>query len=493
MKPVTEQTEQTTAAIRPNDFDLEFFGLNSSDWANCARIRRTLERKGAGALDRFYLKIRARPDTARFFSSQETMSSAKARQLEHWQHLFGGAPGPSYFERATRVGYVHARIGLEPKWYVGGYASILEEIIVSLVNASPVGLLDGGRTGRTVATLVKMALFDLTVALSAYFEANDRRQVVMEKLGTALTRVAAGDFSTQLEGLPPAFARIEADFENMRQKITGALAEVADASEAIKTGALEIQLASDDLARRTEAQAATLEKTNASVGGLTERSVRTAEEASGARLAADQSHREATQGSSVVADAVSAMEDIKRASGEIGRIVEVIDSIAFQTNLLALNAGVEAARAGEAGKGFAVVATEVRALAQRSADAAREIKELIGTTRDQVSRGAALVGQSGTAFQSIVSRAHEVAVQVGSISEMSTEQSSGLNLVNGALREIDLSTQQNAAMVEQSNAASRSLADEASRLADLISRFDLGRGGQGHRPAEDAPVLRYGT
>ena len=487
-------TEHATAGIASGDFDLEFFGLTPADWKYAERIRRTLERKGPAALERFYAKIRGKPDTSRFFSGNEAMNRAKDKQLEHWQHLFSGAPSPDYFARAGRIGLVHAQIGLEPKWYVGGYASILQEIITTLVNASPGGLIDGGRTGRTVATLVKMALFDLTVALSAYFEANDRRQLVMEKLSDALTRVAAGDFSTRLEGLPPAFARIEADFENMRQKITSALGEVADASEAIKTGALEIQQASDDLARRTESQAATLEKTNASVGVLAGRSARTAQEASGARSAADQSHHEATQGSTVVADAVNAMDDIKRASGEIGQIVEVIDSIAFQTNLLALNAGVEAARAGEAGKGFAVVATEVRALAQRSAEAAKEIKDLIGTTRDQVSRGANLVGQSGTAFQSIVSRAHEVAVQVGSISEMSTEQSSGLNTVNDALREIDLSTQQNAAMVEQSNAASRSLASEASRLAELISRFDLGRSGHWEVPsASDAPALRYGT
>ncbi|MEY4721327.1 MAG: hypothetical protein RIQ46_1052, partial [Pseudomonadota bacterium] len=425
-----------------------------------------------------------KPETSRFFADRSGMMSAKAKQLEHWQHLFGRAPDATYFERAGRIGAVHARIGLEPKWHVGGYASIIEDIIISIMRSTPMGLVDGGRTAGTIATLVKMALLDMTVALSAYFEVEEERRLqVIEKLGGALNSMAAGDFSTRLDELPAEYARIQTDFSNMRARINSALAEVAEVSDSIKTGAMEIQLASDDLARRTEEQAATLERTGASLADLARGSARTASDASAARKAADQSHSEASQGGKVVVDAVSAMEDIQNASGQIGQIVEVIDGIAFQTNLLALNAGVEAARAGESGKGFAVVANEVRALAQRSADAARDIKQLIGTTRDQVARGASLVSQSGQTFEAIVSRAHEVARQNGSISDLADEQSAGLNSVSKALSQIDLTTQQNAAMVEEATAASRSLADEARRLADLVARFRLEKDANAAAPA----------
>jgi methyl-accepting chemotaxis protein len=234
------------------DNDLDFFGLTASDWKRLERIRRVIARKGPKALDRFYDRVAGKPETSRFFADRSGMMSAKAKQLEHWQHLFGRAPDATYFERAGRIGAVHARIGLEPKWHVGGYASIIEDIIISIMRSTPMGLVDGGRTAGTIATLVKMALLDMTVALSAYFEVEEERRLqVIEKLGGALNSMAAGDFSTRLDELPAEYARIQTDFSNMRARINSALAEVAEVSDSIKTGAMEIQLASDDLARRT--------------------------------------------------------------------------------------------------------------------------------------------------------------------------------------------------------------------------------------------------
>jgi methyl-accepting chemotaxis protein len=175
----------------------------------------------------------------------------------------------------------------------------------------------------------------------------------------------------------------------------------------------------------------------------------------------------------VVKEAVVAMDDIERSAQEIAKIINVIDGIAFQTNLLALNAGVEAARAGDAGKGFAVVANEVRALAQRSADAAKHIKDLISESSRQVSRGVELVGQSGEALDSIVEKVAEIAGLASNIAELATIQSNSLQQVNTAVGEMDKMTQQNAAMVEQSTAAARSLASEADQLTGLVSRFTL--------------------
>lgn len=472
--------------------DLNFYELGPRDWERLPKIAAAIERYAQDALGRFYQKIAATPEVSRHFSSRAAMDGATSKQLDHWRHLFGGQPGEAYMARANTIGLVHARIGLEPKWYVGGYASIIAEVITGMIESAPPAF-SRGKTAGAVATLVKMSLYDMTVALNSYFQAEEeRRTAVIDKLGDALSRLADGDFTTKLEGLPAEFARIEGDFENMRRHITAALAEVAEVSDAIKTGALEIQHASDDLARRTESQAATLEESAAALDNLTTGIATGAQEASGARGAVEQSRDEAIQGASVVLDAVRAMDGIQKSSAEIGKIVDVIDGIAFQTNLLALNAGVEAARAGEAGKGFAVVATEVRALAQRSADAARDIKQLIGASSEQVGQGAALVGRSGTAFDSIVARVREVVDLVTSIATRADEQSVGLGHVNGAVREMDLVTQQNAAMVEEATAAARSLAAEASRLAELVARFRLGEAAR--TPAASATVapLRAG-
>src|SRR3546814_791917 len=191
----------------------------------------------------------------------------------------------------------------------------------------------------------------------------------------------------------------------------------------------------------------------------------------GANTVVNEAHREAADGGQTVARAVAAMDQIEKSAQEIAQIINVIDGIAFQTNLLALNAGVEAARAGDAGKGFAVVANEVRALAQRSADAARDIKQLITTSSEQVESGVHLVGQTGQMLDRIVAKVDEVRGLITEISASTEAQASNLQQVNGAIGDMDSRTQQNAAMVEQSTAAARSLASEASQLLKLVSRF----------------------
>jgi len=186
-----------------------------------------------------------------------------------------------------------------------------------------------------------------------------------------------------------------------------------------------------------------------------------------------QAHGDAQAGGAVVSEAVGAMNDIHRSAQEIGKIISVIDGIAFQTNLLALNAGVEAARAGDAGRGFAVVANEVRALAQRSAEAALDIKKLIGESSAQVERGVDLVGQTGDTFARIVGKVGEIAELASSIADVARAQATNIGQVRETVRELDTMTQQNAAMVEEATAASRNLAGEADRMAALVGRFSL--------------------
>ena len=282
---------------------------------------------------------------------------------------------------------------------------------------------------------------------------------VVAALGEGLDHLTRGDLTyTITQDFPADYAKLKADFNAAIAQLQQAMGVVLGNVAAIRAGAGEISHAADDLSRRTEQQAASLEETAAALDEITATVNKTA---SGARQASDvvQSAKgDAETSGVIVRDAVSAMHAIESSSAQINQIIGVIDEIAFQTNLLALNAGVEAARAGEAGRGFAVVASEVRALAQRSAEAAKEIKTLISASTTQVGSGVKLVGQTGEALQRIVDRVAEIDGLVSEIAASAQEQATGLAQVNTAVNQMDQVTQQNAAMVEQSTAASHSLA-----------------------------------
>jgi methyl-accepting chemotaxis protein len=311
------------------------------------------------------------------------------------------------------------------------------------------------------------------------------QQAVVSGLAQGLEHLATGDLTFRLtQAFPGDYVKLRSDFNAAMEQLQTALFEVRSNIEGIHTGSNEISHASDDLSRRTEQQAASLEETAAALDQITATVKRTAQGADHARKVVAGAKSRAEQSGEVMRTAINAMSEIEASSGRIGQIIGVIDEIAFQTNLLALNAGVEAARAGEAGRGFAVVAQEVRALAQRSAEAAREIKTLIGESTAQVARGVELVGTTGEALEGIAVQVTEINGIVADIAGSATEQSSGLAQVNIAVNQMDQVTQQNAAMVEQSTAAAHSLANEANELSRLISRFKLGDGSNALREPE---------
>jgi methyl-accepting chemotaxis protein len=298
---------------------------------------------------------------------------------------------------------------------------------------------------------------------------------VVRDLATGLNRLASGDLNFRLD------TQFEAEYEQLRKDFNGAVAKLEDtlrtiigAVNNIRSGAGEIGSAADDLSRRTEQQAAGLEETAAALDEITVTVRKTADGAVAAQSAVATSKSAAEQSGSVVREAAAAMAGIEASAQQIGQITGVIDEIAFQTNLLALNAGVEAARAGEAGRGFAVVASEVRALAQRSAEAAKEIKTLITTSSEQVGRGVRLVGETNKALSTIVDHVSEVHQLVVEISASAGEQATGLVQINAAVNQMDQMTQQNAAMVEQSTAATMSLNQETERLLVLVGQFRVG-------------------
>lgn len=330
-----------------------------------------------------------------------------------------------------------------------------------VINASYNPILDD--RGR-VTKVVKFAT-DVTERVNA-----------VDTIGDALGRMAHGDVSFTLDKpFAPDFEALRTNLNEAVTQLATTLGAVAQSTDQIDSGSREISSSAEDLSKRTEQQAASLEETAAALDEITvnvNNASKRAEEARHATQAADTS---ATRSGQIVAEAVGAMARIEQSSNQISNIIGVIDEIAFQTNLLALNAGVEAARAGEAGKGFAVVAQEVRELAQRSAQAAKEIKELIRNSSEEVKNGVKLVSETGDALKTIQDNIVLVNDHMQAIASSAREQATGLSEVNSAVNQMDQVTQQNAAMVEESNAASATLATETQRLRQFISRFTLGK------------------
>ncbi|WP_438747879.1 methyl-accepting chemotaxis protein [Pararhizobium sp. O133] len=295
----------------------------------------------------------------------------------------------------------------------------------------------------------------------------------MATVGGALEKLASGDLTAEISRIAPEYSKLRDDFNTAVNALRGVIQSIAQSTEVVYESAGDISEAANNLSRRTEQQAAALEETAAALDEITSTVKSASERASEAREMVNETKGSAARSGDIVRNAVAAMSRIEGSSTKISQIIGVIDEIAFQTNLLALNAGVEAARAGEAGRGFAVVAQEVRELAQRSAGAAKEIKELIRNSATEVETGVSLVRSTGDALMEIEGLVNRVNEHVASIATAAREQATGLAEVNTAVNSMDQMTQQNAAMVEETTAASQTLAQESRELKSLLQTFRL--------------------
>ena len=527
---MTANDAELPAALRER---LQFIGLDEAALARIRAIEPALLELLPQALSSFYAQIAGVPEVARHFSGPAQIDHARQRQGRHWAAIAGGRLDAAYFASANVVGNVHARIGLAPKWYIGGYGLIVETLVEGVVKTFA-GRRKGWGAGRrneetqslagALSALLKAVLVDIDIAVSTYFDRTSAETAELnQQIGRVVSAAEAGDFTGRVEvstsngeiarlagsvnnlmtsvetgisatiavlaslaradltqrmggAYQGAFAALQADVNAVGDKLSSIIGELRATSSAVRTATSEILIGTNDLSRRTSRQASTIEEASAAIEQVAATVADNARRAEEAGMRAGVAARHAQAGNQVMQAATGAMDKITESSARIATIVETMEGIAFQTNLLALNASVEAARAGEAGSGFAVVAIEVRRLAQSAAQAASEIGALIERSTQDVEAGSRLVADATRTLSGMFETVEANARAMDEIALASREQAAAIAEVSAAVRQLDEITQHNAALVEQTNAAIEQTEAQAGDLDRIVEGFTIGGG-----------------
>ena len=472
---------------------LAFAGLDADCCDLLRRFRPTLEGRLKDGLRDFFQRLQSSPDAMRHFESDLQIDRLHDLQASHWSVLTDARFDALYAERVKVLSDAESRMGLDPRWHIAGHAVMLENLIGCLIEQlTSKSLLTAGRKrdkelADAIQAVIRLVMVDLEIAVSlrinelrlkqqrALAAQRDNDQAEANNLfGPVAARLADKDLSVRIGGdRPDVYGELSTLLDQALDAMSSALQTVSERLMSAEGLAQSMAQTGRELASEIEQYSVDVSDAVSRIADLAARVQHSATEAADAEKAVATARRSAEESGEVVGKAISAMADIEESAEKIGQIIGVIDEIAFQTNLLALNAGVEAARAGEAGKGFAVVAQEVRELAQRSATAAREIKGLIQQSNTDVESGVRLVKDTGEALRNIEGHVRAINANMGAIATSAKEQSAGLGQVNTAVNQMDQVTQQNAAMVEQSTAASGALAIEAAKLRSLVDQFQL--------------------
>jgi len=448
-------------------------------------LKTTVERLIGPALDVFYNKLRSTPELGHFFRDQAHMSTAKAAQARHWSRITEVRFDASFGDGVRQIGAVHARIGLEPRWYIGAYALVLDNLLESIgkedrwwrrfgrkSNGAPV--MDCARA------LVKAALLDMELSTSIYVEQSQKaRDAAIATLTTSLSKLSAGDVTSEISAMPEGFTEIEAHYNEAVRHLRDLITAVISSAGQLRTGSTEIAQASEDLARRTEGNAASLEQTAAGVQQMDGRLKATASAAFKTVKRANQTKETVESGRSVVDEAMKLMGRVNESAKGIDSVIEGLDKIAFQTRVLAMNAAVEAGRAGETGRGLAVVADLVSALAMRAEEEAKRARDELTVTQGDVVNAVGAVEKIDGALQNISTDVEQVHSLLATIADDNQAQAGAITEINAAVASMDQATQQNAAMVEETSAAARNLLSEVNALTAQAGKFSTGSKGQG--------------
>jgi len=461
------------------DTHLERFNLNPNHRTILANLGKRLDKYMDGVLEAFYQDANSNAKAASFFTSKATADHARSAQRKHWKMLFSGDFTNEYIESCNRIGAIHFKIKLPFELYLSSYARATSDIQAALIKESGKmqRFMSGKKMAEEIGILNRAFALDTSLVIDAYF-ANQSTELenTFDYIESAVEKMSQGDLNAEItKDSAPDFAE---QYESTRSSWNFALRDLSSTMKQIKDTvnnashtANEIERSVNGLATRAESQAASLEETTAAISELSRSVSKTADNSVQMDTVTRKAKSDMVTGTCAMKEAAGAMSRISKASDEINQIISLIDDISFQTNLLALNAGVEAARAGEAGRGFAVVAAEVRNLAASSSNAAKQIKELIDRSSQEVTDGVKLVGSANDALDQVVKQFDEVTELATTVSTATSDQAANLVEASSAVNEMDQITQKNAAMASDTTHRLKELVNVVDNLTEQLQHF----------------------